>query len=178
MTSMLYVLKKHNNQLGNVVNCICTFSKGRISHVLNSLIKNLFPSPLEYVVMINDFLHIIIKSKEFKQEIVDHGVVDFWLEMSIKQADNDNKHSSEERTVAVAFLADLWEVFPEKLDLRDDLAEKTLTMFKRGSKDKNRPLRICSLTQMFRLLDIKTQTKDKNAPVLYKNIAHALIDNI
>lgn len=119
---MLYVLKKHSSQLENVVLGICAFSKGRISHVLNNLIKNLFPSPLEYIVMINDFLHVIIKNEDDKKEILDHGVVDFWLELGNKQADNDNKHSPEERTVAIAFLADIWEVFPEKLDLRDDLA--------------------------------------------------------
>jgi len=50
-------------------------------------------------------------------------------------------------------------------------------MYKRASKDKNRALRITTLAQMFRLLEMFSESKNSVAPTLYKNISHALIEN-
>lgn len=52
-------------------------------------------------------------------------------------------------------------------------------MLKRGSKDKYRALRLCTLCQMFRLLYQFSQGDKKNnfAPQIYKNLAFSLVDN-
>ena len=95
------------------------------------------------------------------------------------QSDNDGKHSPEERTAAIALMCDFWILFPNKLEVRDDLANQILTMLKRGSKDWYRPLRITTLCQMFRLMDefSKGEKRNPHAPTIYKNIAFALIEN-
>jgi len=177
ITSALYVLKKHQELVDFVVNVMCVFSKGRLTYVFRDLLKSLYPAPLEYTSIINDFIYIIVKNEPAVQEILEHGLIDQWLEIVVKQADNDGKHSSEERTAAMALISDLWVLFPEKLKLREDLATQILTVMKRCSKDKNRPLRISTLAQMFRLLNIFSETKNPQAATLYKNISHSLVDN-
>lgn len=53
----------------------------------------------------------------------------------MRQSDNDGKHSPEERTAAIALMCDFWILFPNKLEVREDLANQIITMLKRGSKD-------------------------------------------
>ncbi len=95
---------------------------------------------------------MLFKNKEANQELLEHGLLDQWIELAVRQSDNDGKHSPEERTAAIALVSDFWILFPNKLDVRDDLANQIITMLKRGSKDKYRPLRITTICQMFRLM--------------------------
>lgn len=139
--------------------------------------RSLYPSPLEYVAIVNDFTHVLADNKEYRDEMLSSGLIDFWLEMNVRQADNDGNHSSEERTASIAFLADLWVLFTDKLYQREDLANQMLKVFKRASRDKYRPLRITALSQMFRLLDTFSRTKNSYAPSIYKAIAMSLVEN-
>lgn len=139
--------------------------------------RSLYPSPLEYTAIVNDFAHVLADNKEYRDELLSSGLVDFWLETNVRQADNDGNHSPEERTVAVAFLADLWMLFTDKLFQREDLANQILKVFKRASRDRYRPLRITALAQMFRLLDAFSKTKNTYAPSIYKALAMSLVEN-
>lgn len=139
--------------------------------------RSLYPSPLEYVAIVNDFTNVLAENKEYREEMLSSGLIDFWLEMNVRQADNDGNHSSEERTASIAFLADLWVLFTDKLYQREDLANQILKVFKRASRDKFRPLRITALSQMFRLLDVFSRTKNTYAPSIYKAIAMSLVEN-
>jgi len=52
------------------------FSKGKMTYIFWDLIKSLYPSPLEYVTIVNDFIHILYKNKEANQELLEHGLLD------------------------------------------------------------------------------------------------------
>ena len=105
------------------------------------------------------------------------GLIDYWLEISIRQADNDGAHSGEERTVAMAFLSDLWLMFPDRLYQREDLSSQILKVFKRSARDKYRPLRLTALCHLFRLLDNFSKMKNSYAPSVYKALAMSLVEN-
>ncbi len=176
ITSILYVLKKHDTLLQYVVNTMAVYAKGRMSYVFRDLLKSLYTSQLEYATVINDFVQVLVKNEEAITEVQEQGLIDQWLELCVKQSDNDGKHTPEERTAAIALMCDLWILFPNKMELRNDLQTQLITMLKRGSKDKYRPLRITSLCQTFRLMD-KFFEKVAISPTLYKNISHAMIEN-
>lgn len=160
-----------------VVNSMIQFAKGSLIDILKDLMRSLYPSPLEYVSIVNEFTHVLAENKEYRDEMLTSGLIDYWLEMNVRQADNDGSHSPEERTVAVSFLADLWVLFAEKLYQREDLADQIIKVFKRASRDRFRPLRITALAQLFRLLDLFSKKKNANAPSIYKAIAMSLVEN-
>jgi len=139
--------------------------------------RTLYPSPVEYTTIINDFSHVLVENKEYKEELLTSGLIDFWIETHLRQADNDGNHSPEERTAAITFLADLWMLFTDKLFQREDLGNQILKVFKRASRDRFRPLRITALAQLFRLLDIFSKTKNSFAPSIYKALAMSLVEN-
>lgn len=84
ITSMLYVLKRHNELMEFVVNTMAVFSKGRMTYVFWDLLKSLYPSPLEYTSIVNDFIHLIYKNKDANQELLEHGLLDQWIELAVK----------------------------------------------------------------------------------------------
>ena len=139
--------------------------------------RSLYPSSLEYVAIVNDFTHVLAENKEYREEMLSSGLIDFWLEMNVRQAENDGNHSAEERTAAVSFLTDLWILFTEKLFQREDLGNQILRVMRRASRDRFRPLRITALSQMFRLLDVFSKTKNSYAPTIYKTLAMSLVEN-
>jgi len=175
--AILYVLKRHSELVENVVNCMIQFVKGSLIDVLKDLMINLYQSPLEYVTIVNEFTHVLADKKEYREEMLHSGLIDYWLETNIRQADNNGSHSPEVRTASVCFLADLWVLFTEKLYQREDLSGQILKVFKRASRDRFRPLRFSALSQMFRLLDVFSKTKNSYAPSIYKALAMSLVEN-
>ena len=149
---MLYVLKRHNELIDHVVDTMVIFAKEKMVYIFRDLIKSLYPSPLEYATIVNDFIHILYKNWEANKELLEYGLLDQWIELAIWQSDNDGKHSPEERTAAIALMCDFWILFPNKLEVWEDLANQIVTMLKWGSKDRYRPLRIATICQTFWLM--------------------------
>lgn len=50
-------------------------------------------------------------------------------------------------------------------------------MLKRGSRDKNRPIRTVSVCSLFRLLDKFSEEKNTSAPSIYKTLIFSLVEN-
>jgi hypothetical protein len=55
---------------------MCTYAKGRRTFVFRELLKSLYPSPLEYTTIINDFIYVIAKNEDAIEEMVEHGLID------------------------------------------------------------------------------------------------------
>lgn len=47
-------------------------------------------------------------------------MIDYWLENSIRQADNDGKHSYDERIVALSLITEIWLTYTDHVDKRQD----------------------------------------------------------
>jgi hypothetical protein len=144
---------------------------------MKDLFKSIYTSPQEYISVVSDFTHVLSETKEYKNDMLNTGLIDYWLEAHIRQADYDSNNTSQGRTAAIAFLADLWYLFPDKLYQREDLADQILRVFKRAARDKFRPLRITALSQLFRLLDNFSKLKNTYAPSIYKALAMSLVEN-
>lgn len=100
ISAILYVLKKHEDLIGPVVATIQSFSKGNLPNLLREIIRPLYPSPREYISVINNFTHVLAENETGREELLDSGLIDYWLEHNISQADNDGKNSPEERTTS------------------------------------------------------------------------------
>ena len=177
ISALLYILKKHAELIDPVVFTMVSFAKGNLSNILKEVIKPLYPSPREFISIINSFTHVLADNPTTREEMIDSGLIDYWLDTNIEQADNDAKASPEERTTCINFVCDLWILFPERLEEREDIKTQTVNVLKKLAVDKFRPLRICSNAQMFRLLEEFSKEKNPVAPTLFKNISYSLIEN-
>lgn len=153
------------------------FSKDNLVSVLQHTMRKVLPSPLEYMVAMNDFLQPLSESKQARDEIISGGLVEYWVELCIRQAENDGKHSPDERIASVTMLCDVWTLFPKVIEDRDDFVDNIIAALKRGSRDKYKPMRLSTIAQMFRLLDNFSSAKNPSAPLLYKTLSHSLVEN-
>lgn len=194
ISAILYVLKKHEDLIKNVVTTMVSFSRENLANILKEIIRPLYPSPREYVSIINDFAHVLAEEPSTRRELLDSGLIDYWLEINIRSASLDgsieeggykstgkasySKTSPEEQTTSLSFVCDLWVLFPEKLENREDIALQIVNTLKKLCCEKFKPLRLTANSQMFRLLELFSESKNKHAPVLFKNIAYSLQENI
>lgn len=105
------------------------------------------------------------------------GLIDYWLELCAREADNDGKRTNEERIAALAVLSELWLTYTDFVDKREDMSNTVLFMLKRAVRERTKSIRVAATAFMFRLLDSFGETKNKAAPVLYKTLIFALIEN-
>jgi len=61
--------------------------------------------------------------------------------------------------------------------MKEEVANSILSMLKRGSRDRHRPIRIVSICELFRLLDKFSEEKNPSAPAIYKTLIFSLVEN-
>jgi anti-sigma-K factor RskA len=63
----------------------------------------------------------------------------------MKQADNDGKHSDDERIAALTMLGELWLNFTRHIDEKGETTNNLLQVVKRGARDRHRPIRMVAV---------------------------------
>lgn len=85
-----------------------------------------------------------------KDVLINTGVLDYWLEITIRGVEADGRTSIDERAISlskvafnsIGFLADIWMLRSEKFEEREDLANSILNAFKKICRDKIKTLRV------------------------------------
>lgn len=74
-------------------------------------------------------------------------------------------------------LAEIWLTFTEHIDANEEMANTILFMLKRALRERAKQIRVTASALLFRILDSFGETKNKAAPVIYKSLIFALIEN-
>mmetsp|Transcript_30215 Transcript_30215/g.29506 ORF Transcript_30215/g.29506 Transcript_30215/m.29506 type:complete len:304 (-) Transcript_30215:876-1787(-) len=158
------------------VTLVQQFSVDHVLNIYKTELKKYFSSPLEYVNAINDLLPFL--KMQCESEMVKSGILEFWIESCSRQADNDGKHSYDERIAALTLLTEIWLLFTDIVStFKEEIPNTMLQMLKRGARDRHRPIRIVALCEMFRLLDKFSEEKNSAAPGIYKAIIFSLVES-
>jgi hypothetical protein len=120
-----------------------------------------------------DFAQILSESEETKRELLESGIVDFW----ITYATDTSKVTENSRQIAVSLLTELWINYPDKINEREDLAENILKTLKAGLRETAKLKQFLSISQLFRLLDTFSQQLNSYAPIIYKSLTFSMIEN-
>lgn len=104
-------------------------------------------------------------------------MIDYWVELCAREAENDGKHSNEERLAALAVLSDIWLTFTDFVDESEEMTNTILFMLKRAVRERTKSIRTASTVFLFRMLEILSSIKNKSAPVILKTLIFALIEN-
>ena len=104
-------------------------------------------------------------------------MIDYWVEMCAREAENDGKHPIEERISSLALLADLWLLFTPYVDSKGETVNTVIFMLKRAVRERSKAIRLASVAFLFRILDDFSMTKNKSAPIIYKTLIFSLIEN-
>ena len=128
----------------------------------------------EYVVLILEILGALAESRP--QDVEKSGLIDYWLSQTAREAENDGIHSVEERTQALALMAEIWINFSEYVGEADDRANTIVYMLKRACREPSKLVKTNTAALMFKLLDIFSVKRNQSAPFIYKTLVFNLVE--
>ena len=140
-------------------------------------IQNQTKNVSEYLALVSELLPHI--AEMCPDKILNSGTVDYWLELCAREAEKDGKHGDNlnERILALSLLSEIWYLFTEYVDSKEEMASTLLFMLKRAIRERAKSIRIASVAYLFKLLDKLSSTKNKSAPLIYKTLIFSLIEN-
>ena len=92
--------------------------------------------------------------------VEESGLLQYWIDNCSRQADNDGKHSLEDRISALSLLTDIWLSYTQFVDSKAEMGNTILSMLKRSARERTRSMRIVSAASLFTLLDSFALTKN------------------
>ena len=162
---------------GQVVTVLVQFGHGNFLELFTVQLRNHLSPTSAYLVTMTEFLPSLCELRSGKQELVSEGVVDYWLDRGVKEW-AESKSSPELRSAAITLLCALWMRFPGKVEAQDKLAGEVLTALTRATRDsKSNLIQFSTIAKMFGLLDHFSLDRNAYAPILYKTLTFALVEN-
>ncbi len=80
-------------------------------------------------------------------------MIEHWIETCARNAENDGKHSAEDRIAALALMTEVWLQFTNYVDSKDEMASTILFMLKRALREKTYVLRLHASGLLFTVLE-------------------------
>ena len=106
----------------------------------------------EYIVLILEILGALSKVRQ--QDVEQSGLIDYWLSLTAREAENDGIHKVEDRTQAIALMGEIWINFTDYVSEDDNRANTIVYMLKRACREPSRLVKTNTAALMFKLLDI------------------------
>eukprot|EP00698_Gefionella_okellyi_P018549 TRINITY_DN5570_c0_g1_i1.p1 TRINITY_DN5570_c0_g1~~TRINITY_DN5570_c0_g1_i1.p1 ORF type:complete len:1254 (+),score=279.86 TRINITY_DN5570_c0_g1_i1:91-3852(+) len=151
------------------------FCKKHLHDLFSTHLRTALPKTAAYLVFIHELFLPLAESRAGGERLVAEGVVQYLLDISIKYADGG--FAMEERLAALGLVTDVWRLFPDQVEQKQDGCRLVLTVLKKGCRDVHTDIQVLSLGYMFGLLDSFIPSHNAFAPVLYKTLIFCLIEN-
>jgi hypothetical protein len=92
--------------------------------------------------------------------VIDSGLVDYWLDLTAREAENDGIHTLEERVASIALITEIWFNFTDYVGEVEDRANTIVFMLKRACREPSRMIKLTTAASLFKLLDIFSRTRN------------------
>lgn len=129
----------------------------------------------EYIQLIDEFLPFIIESKTVLEEIVADGVVGFWVDFGVKEAEAGKPNDL--RSVALNFVTRCLKYFVKFIGEDEILVNSLLGVINRSCRDENFVIRVMGISDMFYVLEFLSEINNPFAPVVYRMLTFLLVEN-
>jgi hypothetical protein len=177
LSSIIFAIKKYPNEtIESVAPLLSQYGKNNFMELFSHHLKNQYPDKCGFIEFSHELVSTVLNTSLFREGILGSGVLDDWIQISLRMSDFDGVNSPEERISALSFLSYLWEVKSDKMDENPDISSTILTMLKRGCRDRSKILRIVSTELMFKLLTVFSLERNPSAPIIYKSLTFLMIE--
>lgn len=111
------------------------------------------------------------------EKATESGLLDFWLDLCSREAENDAKIQSGEKVIAIALLAEMWLLFTDYIDEREEVTSSLVYVFKRTVSERIKSIRLSSIAYLFKVLEKLIAVKKKAALTVYRALIFSLVEN-
>jgi hypothetical protein len=108
----------------------------RLLNLYKDRFHKYYTSPMIYIAAITEILPYLIQ--KHREELIKSKLIDYWIDMAIRQADSVGTLSIEERIPSVTFLTEIWFHFTSYIDQKGtEISNQFLTILRKMSREKS-----------------------------------------
>ena len=160
-----------------VVSVLVQFARNNFYELFTIQMRNYLMENVSYLSTMNEFLQCFSEIRAAKQELATAGIIEYWLEMGIRLADNESSETVDVRLSGVNFICDIWMEYPGVIENREMFAGDIITVLKKGWKDRLKILKMGCIGKAFQLLEVFTVERNPFAPIIYKTLTFYLVES-
>ena len=183
LMSALFALRSNYHLGASLTSVLCTFGSFNYMELFTHYMKKeVGGDPEAYMECALALCSPISEFKLYREELILSGVLNFWIDFASKFAESAQDTYAETnpfrlRATAISLLVGVWQYFPHAVQDSQHAPNYILKVLKRSVRLKYQPLQITALTHLFKLLDIFANERNAYAPIIYKTLTFALIEN-
>ncbi|OMJ70384.1 hypothetical protein SteCoe_31656 [Stentor coeruleus] len=159
----------------NLLEMLLHVGQNNYLELFTQQMRNTIIDAKEYIQLIDEFLPFIIESKTVLEEIVADGVVGFWVDFGVKEAEDGKPNDL--RAVALNFNTRCLKYFVKFIGDDDVLVNNILGVINRSCRDESLVIRIMGISDMFYILEFLSEINNTFAPVVYRMLTFLLVEN-
>lgn len=141
-------------------------------------LRNVTVDNLEYISLISEFaLHMrISESDTIIEEINMSGVVGYWVELGLAEAEAGTGKNNNNRASGMSFLITTVTTFFSSIEESENLMNSVLGLINRTCRDESEVLKYISAGMLFYLFDFLAEKKSNFAPIVYRTLTFLLVE--
>ena len=125
--------------------------------------------------LVGEFLPIM--SDLWSEKASESGLIEFWLDLASREAENDFKVQNWEKVLAIALLTEIWLLFTDYVDDKEAVTNTLIFVFKRTVSERTKSIRLLSIAYLFNVLEKLITLKKKAALTLYRTLIYSLVES-
>lgn len=117
------VEKNHSVAMEGAIAVLCQFAKYNYAELFTHYLKLSFPNIRDYMRIISTFIQPLSEYKISKDNIINAGILMYWLDLACKKADLDviGNNKPEDRAAALNLLSEIWVYFPNIVEEKQNM---------------------------------------------------------
>ena len=124
--------------------------------------------------LVGEFLPVM--GEMWPERAIESGLVDFWLDLCSREAENDFKVQNREKVLAISLLTEIWLLFTDYVDDKDEVRNTLIFVFERTLSERTKTIRLLSIAYLSKVLEKLITMKKKAALTLYRALIFSLVE--
>ena len=153
------------------------FGKYNMLELFDLHMRNLTPDNAQYTDLVTDIHCAVSETFIAKEALINSGVLDFWIDTAVQQADADSQNTVPEKSSALSFLSEVWISKNERIQGDEEISLLILKLLNRGSRDGSKNLKFCCFSILFKILEVFTSERNNYALKIYKSLTFLCVEN-
>ena len=139
-------------------------------------LRNAVVNNAEYIELMSEFMSQIIESESVLGEIANSGVIAYWVELGLSEADVGNGKINDNRISSLSFLLKIITTFFSTIEESETLMNLIMSLLNRTCRDASDILKYVSIGILFYLLEFFAERKSSYAPIIYRTLTFLLVE--
>jgi hypothetical protein len=158
------------------VELLLNYAQNNLVELFTLHLRNFLQDTKDYLAFISEMLPYLNDMQSNTEEIFLAGVVGYWAEIAMREAELDSRRGSSGKMLALALIIDLWKEFYCGKE-GDILVNPVLNLLSRAAREEQLCVKVCALALMFECLEYLAKHRNPHSGSFYKALTFVFLGN-